>query len=111
MTYQEATRKLDSINRAKIGNNTWLEREPGKRNVHIVLHNTRIITLHQDGSYTMRTGGWRSHTTKDRLNGYLGTGASISIFQKNHEWFVASDVLPEVRKFHEGMKVRAGRFL
>src|SRR5262249_27597834 len=36
----------------------------------VVLHSTAVVTIHQDGTYTLRTGGWRTVTTKDRINKY-----------------------------------------
>ena len=53
----------------KLENNTWLEvTEHGE--YAIKLHQTRIITIHSDGTYTLNSGGYRTSTTKDRLNGY-----------------------------------------
>ena len=34
------------------------------------LHNTDVVTLHKSGTYTLNSGGWRTPTTKDRINTY-----------------------------------------
>jgi len=51
----------------KIGNNTYAERrEPGK--IAIRLHKTDVVTYYEDGSIVLRNGGFRTPTTKDRIN-------------------------------------------
>lgn len=84
MNYQTASEKLTGRNRdrRKLENNTYLER----RNEDIVvrLHSTDIITFKPNGDTVLNSGGWRTVTTKERLNGY----APISIGQKNGQWLV-----------------------
>lgn len=33
-------------------------------------HNTRVVGIHKDGSYTLNTGGWHTMTTKARIREY-----------------------------------------
>lgn len=39
---------------------------------------------------TLRTGGWKSNTTKTRMNQFSNNFCHgiFGVFQKNHEWFV-----------------------
>ena len=37
----------------------------------IRLHETDILTLRPDGGFVVDTGGWNTHTTRDRLNVFL----------------------------------------
>jgi len=83
-----------------IKNNTRLFRhDDGKAQAiyfTLRLHNTDIITIHPQG-WTLNTGGWRTVTTKHRLNNYGPVGVS----QVNFEWIVGTsdgDV-----PFHDGI--------
>ena len=78
-----------------IKNNTRLFRhDDGKTDIYFTLrlHNTDIITIHPQG-WTLNTGGWRTVTTKYRLNNYGPVGVS----QVTFEWFIG-DV-----PFHDGI--------
>jgi len=48
--------------------------------VAIVLHNTAVVVFYDDGRIKLNTEGWRTVTTKDRLNRCLP-----------YPWRVASD--------------------
>ena len=51
------------------------------------LHNTDIITYHADGErITLNTGGWKTPTTKDRMNKYLPAGHHI--WQEEGIWYL-----------------------
>ena len=41
------------------------------------------IAKFEDGQLMITNAGWKSNTTKERLNGLNG----VSIYQKNFEWF------------------------
>jgi len=60
----------------KLGNNTYAERRGD--NIAIRLHSTDVLTYAPDGTVTVTSGGWKTHTTKDRLNTYLPNGHRIS---------------------------------
>jgi hypothetical protein len=64
----------------------------------IVLHSTAVVTIHADGTYTLRAGGWRTVTTKDRLNKY----SPARVYQHKHEWYLAGKV-----SFYDGVRVDA----
>lgn len=72
---------LKGRDRRKVGNNTYVEKRDGA--VALRLHNTDIIT-EADGVLTVNTGGWKTHTTKDRLNAYLPGGG---VYQKRGLWY------------------------
>ena len=52
------------------------------------LHRTDIVTLREDGDIVLRTGGWKTRTTKQRLNKYAPTG---HIFQEDGRWYISTD--------------------
>lgn len=72
MTYKEAQETLAKArnpeNGTTLGNNTRLYKR-GK-SFAIRLHNTDVVTIHADGTYTLSSGGWQTRTTKDRINLY-----------------------------------------
>jgi len=99
MTHAEATQLvLGKNNRMerKVGNNTRARIKPDG-SVAFQLHSTDVVTIHDDDSATLRTGGWNSSTTKERINRY----SPVYVRQKNWEWYL-SDGTP----FQEGMTVR-----
>lgn len=48
-------------------------------------HGTPVVTIHPNGDITLDTGGWRTNTTKHRMNQYA---PGVQVYQKNFEWFV-----------------------
>lgn len=64
--------------RRKVGNNTYAERRVETvgvngharhvRSIAIKLHNTDVVTYREDGSIVLNSGGWKTSTTKDRIN-------------------------------------------
>ena len=51
------------------------------------LHENAIAKL-LHGKLHIRTAGYRTHTTKERLNGLSG----VSVYQKNHEWYLNGEL-------------------
>lgn len=97
LTYSKAQEMMERARhgRRKLENNTWLERRAGRRpdggrpledDFAVRLHNTDVVTFHPDGSVTLDSGGWRTMTTKSRINGYLPVGARVE--SDAGEWFL-----------------------
>lgn len=86
-TYAQFDSQLSGRNaqRRKLGNNTYAERRGDS--IAIRLHATDILTFHPDGRIVAQTGGWKTLTTKDRLNSYL----PVYISQRQGRWFVGSN--------------------
>lgn len=85
-TYTEAAdflAKGRDPNYRKIANNTTVERREGD-NIAVRLHATDVVTYHPDGSVTLDSGGWRTYTTKDRMNAF---GPAL-VWQDQGEWEV-----------------------
>jgi len=51
----------------------------------IKLHNTCVVILHPNGSSEIRTGGWQTVTTKNRINKY---SPHARITQKDYAWYI-----------------------
>ena len=88
MTHSEAVsmvRGKRNADRRKVGNNTYAEiLHDGT--VAIKLHNTYVVKINTNGTYTLNSGGWQTITTKDRINQY--SPRYVYVYQKNFEWFV-----------------------
>ena len=48
------------------------------------LHTTDIVIRHADQSWTLNSGGWRTVTTKDRINAY----GPARVYSSKGEWRV-----------------------
>ena len=99
-TYTEAAAVLNGRDSVKLGNNTWLESFSG--GIAVRLHNTRIVWFHEDGRVTLHTGGYRTVTTKDRLNQFIYG----KVYQKAHQWYYVRHRLGLEQNFAEGMEVQ-----
>jgi hypothetical protein len=77
---------IDPKRAKKIGNNT-LEYTNDKDERVIRHFQTDVLTFHADGSITLNSGGWRTVTTKLRLNTYQDL---VVISQDQRVWYVVS---------------------
>lgn len=77
LTYETALDRLGDRTSRLIAPNTKLELRDNL-DIGVRLHDTTIITIHaQRGTYTLNSGGFRTATTKQRINAltpaYIGT--------------------------------------
>lgn len=95
--------KKTGVKHSKVIANNTLEvyNDDGKVQA-IRLHDTNIITYHDDGTIELSSGGWRTKTTKERLNAYLPSGWWIE--QKNWEWYLHKN--DERIEFEDGMRIQ-----
>jgi|GEM_PF-1947449 len=87
-TFSKAVKYLsegrDKDNRP-LGNNTRLVRLNDNA-IAVRLHSTNVVTYHSDGKIVLDSGGWRTATTKNRMNAHLPT--LWSIVQRNKVWYL-----------------------
>lgn len=72
-------------NRRKVANNTYLERRGD--DIALRLHDTDIVVYRANGDITLDSGGWRTYTTKDRMNTY---GPFKWVSQDKGVWYVCT---------------------
>ena len=91
-----------------IGNNTRLYETRDNRYYSVELHGNEIMQIHRDG-YVIDSCGWKSVTTKARLNTYLPD--EFVIRQHQFYWWVYS--MPEYKedKWGNVSEFRNGMFL
>lgn len=110
MNFQTANEKLNTgrtKNRKKVANNTYLNRleDNGVEYIALQLHNTNIVMWYSDGRVLLNAGGWRTVTTKSRINEYA-EGAGIA--QKAGVWYVIKDgdiLSKESPKYFDGIDI------
>lgn len=81
-SYQEAKERLGNRESRKLENNTYLQQRG--ENITVKLHATDVVTYQPDGKIILDSGGWRTVTTKDRINRY----APINLWQDKGQWYV-----------------------
>jgi hypothetical protein len=84
MNYTQAHEKLGKRGSKKLGRNTYLHRHALGIDICVKLHGTDVLTFKPDGSVVYNTGGWRTNTTKDRMNSYGADG--FYIWQDKGVW-------------------------
>ena len=61
-------------------------------NQFVTLHGNLIARISNFGDIELSSCGWRSVTTKSRLNAILDTYLhGLSVYQKNFDWFIGGD--------------------
>ena len=94
----------------RLGNNTYLEvsdSDPLRGFIGVRLHGTYVVKFWPDGQITLHTGGYRTVTTKDRINEFI-TGR---VYQKDYAWFYVDHTSEGAlgwdnpQEFTEGMNV------
>jgi hypothetical protein len=62
---------------------------------HVYLHGNLIAKVGDDW-LSLYDGGWRTNTTKSRINAVLAVhGNGERVYQKDHQWFIDIDGNPE----------------
>ncbi len=77
----------DVVSSKVIENNTIRYTTTDNRDI-IRLHNTDVVTKWPNGYITLNSGGWRTVTTKDRINSY----SNIRVYSKRGIWYVKDDI-------------------
>ena len=75
--------------------NTRVEYYPDSSSSCVYLHGNHIATI-TDTDVTIYDGGWRSVTTKSRLNSLINDlcdGRMFGVFQRKHQWYINDGVV------------------
>ena len=77
------------------------------RDMEVFLHGNHIATLCKISmDLRLFDGGWRSNTTKSRLNALLDEfGGGDRVIQKDFTWYLVSNLDNSRRAFFSGMTV------
>lgn len=117
MTHEKAVALIrGKTNRTtrKLGNNTvGVIHDNG--DVGIILHSTEVVTIHADGTYTLNTGGWRTYTTRSRMDEYTPfrlSGKCRTRSWDSGEWSIGyhdGETRHEL-PYHDGIRVSVDLF-
>lgn len=93
----------------KIGHNTSARLEADDRGCSVVFryHRTDIAEWRENGFLILNTGGWRTVTTKDRLN-TLGRALGFRVWSHDYVWQVSDRATGE-RAFYDGVTTLGSR--
>lgn len=95
---------LGNRDEKKVANNTIIRKRGNSFDV--VLHYTPIVTYHDNGDIVLNSGGWRTNTTKQRINACTPPG--IHIWQDKHVWYISTNQDYGTRtEFEDGMLIKA----
>jgi hypothetical protein len=84
MTYSELDSILGPRFSKKIDNNTFAARAPLGGSILITLHHNAVLEFFPDGACRYSSCGWRTPTTKDRLNRFGLPG--VRVYQRSGQW-------------------------
>ena len=92
VTYQRAKELMKKARNGqrKLTGNTYLFLMPDNLSYGICYHRTTIIVIHPNNRYTLNSGGWRTVTTKQRMNNLAGA----HVFQHDWQWFYGDKNTP-----------------
>jgi len=89
--YDYYLEKLGSRKNRKIGNNTYLELL--ENSIGIRLHKTYVVQFLPSGKIELNSGGWKTVTTKDRINKFLPDGFRLT--QTKGIWYLNNFVFKD----------------
>lgn len=102
--YGSARTFLAGRRKRKIVNNTYLEERDGET-IALRFHYTGVVTYKSDGRVILKTGGWKTVTTKERLNAF----SPVGVYQRRGVWYVSyytgGGYHRPLGTFYEGMTV------
>jgi hypothetical protein len=100
-TYKEAVNLLGQRESKKIGNNTYLKKLEGG-NIGVKLHDTFVVTYTPNNSVILNSGGWKTVTTKARINEYT----DVRLSQKNSLWTIGGHMFTDGMEVFENGKIK-----
>lgn len=104
-SYASAVSILDGRERRRVAANTEIVRTTPDA-IGVSLHGTVVVAFMRDGSIALNSGGYRTPTTKARINSAL-RDTHYRLAQKAGRWIVWSMFGGTVGEFRDGMTVKA----
>ena len=101
--WKTANKALGDSDSKVIGNNTKLKRLGN--DIVVTLHGHRVVRYKKNGAVKISSAGYKTSTTKDRLNRY--TDNKTSVVQRDYKWYVKRG--SNKVEFTDGMTVYKSR--
>lgn len=83
----------------------WYDKEGG--DISIYYYRTPIVTFHRNGMATLRDGGYRTASTRNKINEYMGRWTRNDFCLYNHLWTWYVKTASGLYHFKDDMKVSA----
>lgn len=101
LKYRDFDLKLQGRNHEskKLANHTYLKRRG--ENIAVRLHQTDILIFSPDGTIEYNTGGWKTSTTKERMNSY----GTLNLWTNRGVWYVGKSWEDKSVVYADGIKV------
>lgn len=99
-SWEAAHKYLGAKEDRPVANNTRIHRLPNG-DIGIMLHATYVVTYCFNGPVILNSGGWKTVTTKDRINRFVPS--CISLFQAGGQWYVSINGVKHA--YCDGMKI------
>lgn len=88
-SYFEANKMLGNRSKLNIKSKRATYLKKNGDNIELVYHRTAVATYTKDNKIVLNSGGYRSLTTKVRMNSALGNRAQV--FQHKHRWYYSTN--------------------
>jgi hypothetical protein len=99
-SYREASERLGSRDTLNIGWHTTLERR-GEDRIAVKYHATDVVIYVSDGSVILDSGGWKTQTTKTRMNDY----SPLGVRSEKGVWRVSKGYNQPSVLYRDGMSI------
>jgi len=112
MNYKEALNRLETPRKKdskKLQNNTYLEKRG--ENIAVRLHETDVLTYTPKDKIILNSGGWKTPTTKDRINTYLpyNAGKGFYLSQDAGIWYLHDRTALKTFVFTDNIEIHKGK--
>ena len=111
-TYEQALKYLQGKKSRPYAHNTrittFFAQYLGKAVITVTYHNNPVANFFPDGTITYSSCGWKTPTTKERINWFLPKG--FHLYQKAGVWYIIGDQLSlfPVHIFADGIAIKNG---
>jgi hypothetical protein len=114
-SYQDAKQYLGSKKSRPYANNTRIEIDTlnlGHEVITVLYHGNGVVNFFPDGTTTFNSCGWKTSTTKERINWFLPDG--FSLYQSKSVWYLSQrgdgvgHKLPQSYIFADGIAIKNG---
>ena len=83
-SYSEAESLLKNKLTRKVAGNTYLEKYSDRDYIAVRFHWTEVVRYFPNGDVQLNSGGYRTATTKARMNEF----SPATVYQKDFQWYV-----------------------
>jgi hypothetical protein len=105
-SYADCRLLWNNSRRRKLANHTYLLHSEAMDDYSIRLHRTNVVHYAKDGTVTLNSGGWRTVTTKDRINRF----SPLRVWSdKGVWWVISSPVNGTVVRYEDGVSYNPNR--